>query len=1203
MDDRLNAEDSTNRSPDRPENGPPRGMLANALEDLLQGPTPMAGTPSTLAEMAGSCPGRGQWLRLANGELGPPEGDALLTHAAACGACAAVLRQSLGLSAEISPEETAELGKLPSASPDWQRRLALELASTPRRPARGKAPQWYLWAGAGMAASLALAAGLTLLWMHLNTPERLLAESYAKSRIFDLRMQGAGYAEVAPGTHLRGGSTGRESSRLLDARSRIERHLENAPEDAHWLQLEGRADVLEEKFDAAIDIFDRLLAAGPVTSSLLADDAAAYFQRGAATGSENDRATALDYLRRADELTPADPVVLFNEALAMEDRGQMMNAVETWNRYLRFERDPRWLAEGRRRLQALEQKLNRLKTHQSRMDQHLATPQAMRALAADRATQAVLDEELASTLLPKLLNSAFPLPVDRSRGSPCEAKCQAARTLLHSLAASLERNHQDPWLTQLLPAESALPNNDFLDAAHALSQAIGGDASGDYAAGKMWATKAGELFKRLGNRAGEDRAAVELVYSLQVLSDLPGCYREAHWLLGRNPQFAWIQIQDFTENSACDPAPGTGSEDNPAFQRAASMAQERKYTLLELRARNWVGAAAVDSGDVESTWRIYLGTLHKFYDGDFPAARLFSTLSGLEEVEESTPRVHHALLLQQEAVGALEQSQNRGLIPAERLHLASVAIRAGAAAEAQEQMRVAQDLLAANGGGKSIRGFLVENEEAMADLYLDRGDLGSAAKMLEAARGHMEGEHNSFHSRDYALARGRLELALGHSESAETLLRLALIEEERLTSGGGAGNITLAQQDRDLYAVLAGVWLAQGRSGEETLALWERYRLRILGFPVAHCTDKRLDCLKPQVSGAVLQLGSNRVLGQIVLFDRVLLYQATSNGIVFTSVPTGKDGLLAAVAPLERAVSSPATSLASVDLAARRVGDLFLGGLRDFSTKSGQLLIEADPLLGNLPWPAVETASGPIGLEFDLAETPSLLLRLQFKGLGSNTPRAGANPLVVGASVASGSNVPLPEVLDEARAVARFGRNPNLLLGAQATGSQITARLATASAIHFAGHAAQGEGATRLLLAPAATGAAQAKSASPYMDSALFRRYPPRAARLAVFSACSSGKREEGWNHGMSDIVDTLAALGVPEIVATRWQIDSSSAVPMMEDFYGGLARGLTVPGALTAARRSLIRDARYHHPYYWAAYYATGSGNSDLSQIFQAAR
>jgi len=158
------------------------------------------------------------------------------------------------------------------------------------------------------------------------------------------------------------GSGGRESATLHDARARIEQHLDAAPENEHWLQLEARADILEEKFDPAIDILDRLIAAGPASESLLLDDASAYFQRGDATGSENDRAAALDMLRRADELAPGDPVVLFNEALAMEDRGQLMNAVETWNRYLRFERDPRWLTEGRRRLEALEQKLNQLKT-------------------------------------------------------------------------------------------------------------------------------------------------------------------------------------------------------------------------------------------------------------------------------------------------------------------------------------------------------------------------------------------------------------------------------------------------------------------------------------------------------------------------------------------------------------------------------------------------------------------------------------------------------------------------------------------------------------------------------------------------------------------------------------------------------------------------------------------------------------------------
>jgi len=50
--------------------------------------------------------------------------------------------------------------------------------------------------------------------------------------------------------------------------------------------------------------------------------------------------------------------------------------------------------------------------------------------------------------------------------------------------------------------------------------------------------------------------------------------------------------------------------------------------------------------------------------------------------------------------------------------------------------------------------------------------------------------------------------------------------------------------------------------------------------------------------------------------------------------------------------------------------------------------------------------------------------------------------------------------------------------------------------------------------------------------------------------------------------------------------------------FYRSLAAGLSVPQALTAARQSLIRDARYRHPYYWAAYYASGVGTTNLDEV-----
>ena len=365
------SEDSPSDSGDR---------LASALEELIQLRRSQGGVPvidsmasndnadpgcesGSFEPRAGPCPEPGEWALLLDVEALSrelPSVDALLAHAAECRACAGRLR---ALSADLSPQESALLAQLGCASAEVQRKMAAELAQTPRQSGPRRLPRLYLWTGAGLAASLLIALGLTSWWRISNRPERMLAEAYTNSRIFDLRMPGAGFAEVKPLTHLRGGSDSREPSSLQDARTRIGRDLQAAPGDAHSLQLEARSDILEEKFDPAIDILDRLVAAGPVTASLLLDDASAYFQRGEETGSESDRATALDCLRRADELDPGDAVVLFNEAVVMEERGQLMNAVETWNRYLRLEHDPRWLEEGRRRLQALEQKLNQLNIH------------------------------------------------------------------------------------------------------------------------------------------------------------------------------------------------------------------------------------------------------------------------------------------------------------------------------------------------------------------------------------------------------------------------------------------------------------------------------------------------------------------------------------------------------------------------------------------------------------------------------------------------------------------------------------------------------------------------------------------------------------------------------------------------------------------------------------------------------------------------
>ncbi len=1054
---------------------PPRPSddLAEALDDLraMASFREVAGLGQLHPPMSpnfGPCPELADWVRLATGETDAEAKEALLSHAAVCAKCLARLRGcQRALSPETSPAETRELENFASFTPQWQHRLAVELAQTPHAAKQKVRIPFFAWNLVGVVALLAIVVGGGIWWHVQHAPERLLAQAYSDSRTFDLRIPGAGFAPVINNTHTRGGSTTQESPSLLNARAAIERKLEKSPSDSHLLEMQARAQILEENYDPAIDTLDRLISAGPVTPGLLTDAGMAYFLRGSATGSENDRATALDYLRRADELAPSDPVVLFNEAVMMEDRGQVMNAVETWNRFLKFERDSKWLEEGRQRLSSLEAKLDRLKTHESRMEQHLATPQAMRSLAADSTTLAGIDEELSSTFLPQLLDAAYPLPVDRSRGSPCDEKCLAARTLLHALAASLEANHRDPWLTRFLPSVSSPPTLQFVQAAHVLGAAIDADVRGSFSVAEDQAAASYDLFNELGNSSGAARAEVERIYALQRTYHLAACDDAAEALLPDVSGYPWIHAQAVALEGACSMKSGFAAMNNPACEKALDLAQSYRYPLLEFRARNMLGGLGVDARDPEAVWRIQLETIRKFYQGDYPAFRIATTVSGIAWVEDATPRTQLDLLLNRESFALFSLAPNRTLQGSSRASLIRSAMRAGALLEAKEQIALAQKDAILAPGQKGLQAVTqAENELLMAEIYLDRGDPSSAGQMLDAAQNHMIGEDNDFQLSRYALLRGEFELAQGHAGAAESLLRAAILKEEQEARGVGRENISFAEENRGLYAALAGVWLAESRPSLAILALWERYRLRILGEPVPACPNNQLDCLAPELNRALQQRlhtdAGDVLVGQIVLRDRTLLYRADGRTVVWTRIPVQRPEILSSTASLERVASSPSTSQLSIDQAARKVGDLLFIDTHSPSSPGSILLIEPDPMLGNLPWAAVETAEGPIGLRLNIEESRSMLLADR----PDARPTSG-RPLVVGASNPHGEPL-LPEVLHEAQTVAGIDPGSTTLLANNATQPSVAAHLASAPVIHFAGHAIRYGDTTRLLLASTA---------------------------------------------------------------------------------------------------------------------------------------
>lgn len=1184
---------------------------------------PPSGTPG---EPGSGCPPNGTYMRLVLGTIDDRQAGRLLDHASACDRCGELLAKSLQtLEGNPSSEEAAAIAELAASERTWQERLARDLAATNARKRLlplpgGMRHSWY-WMTA--AASLVLAAGGFSLWKsHTGAPEYLLAEAYEQSRTLELRIPDAGYTAVAPRTHTRGMGGDNEPPPLLEARAGLSRQLQQSPKDARLLELQARADVLDDRYDAAIDVLDRLVSIGPATAELLTDAAAAYYQRGLAGNRELDRSMALDYLRRADELAPDNPVVLFNEAIVMEDRGQMMNAVEVWNRYVTVERDAKWAAEGRRKLTALEQTLNRLKSHESRIQQMLATPEAMDALAVDRARLAVFDEELSSIQIDKLLTTAYPVAaeqpvadgVEQARGSPCPQLCQAARRLLQAAAISLELQHHDYWLKDILSVPfDSLPVKtqiQYAQAMHMLGQATRENQTGRPAEGARLSLASLKLFSQLKEEpalhtaggAGEERAAVEYLFALQRTVNFSGCrtfaqQQGAAMGLGEHiprypvPRYPWIQAVWLITEKVCDDTPETRAAGRRLLAPAEQVAQAARYPLLDSRIQMRIAATALDDGDSEAYERLCLNIFRSLTNSDSPPYRILNTIAAIPDVEQNPLRAHMAELSEREAV-AWAHIAGDPLGEAElRMRLAAAEMRIGARREAENQIRSASSGIT-NG---------IESETNLARSMLEFGDLADAARFLKQASAFVPGTSDRWFLFRYAAAVGQLQLSQKNYEAAAQTLESAIRTSEgrNVLGGDRATAAEFAELDQDLYAELAATWLAQGRSPAAVLALWERFRLRSRGLPILPCPEHALDCEQSSLELAQRKLGNSLLLGQIVLLDRVLVYRMDNQHVTWSEKPVRRQNILDTAQILEQAVHSPLTSTAAAEQLGAHLSDSLLPRLPASLGPNGALLLEPDPMLQNLSWPVLPTTTGPLGLEYPLAELPSILAP------STNALEPGDNPrqpafgraLIVGASIAE-DEPPLPEALTEAQAVDGFLHAPTLLLGEQATAARVAQALSTATIFHFAGHAIQTKDGTELLLA-----AASPADPEPWMDGAFLRRHPPRACRLAVLSACATGEHEASWTHPRQDIVETLSSLGVPEIVATRWQIDSETAVPFIDTLYQNLQQGESVAQALTAARRVQSHHSLTSNPYYWGAYYVTGKENTRFTGVLYASR
>jgi CHAT domain-containing protein/Tfp pilus assembly protein PilF len=257
------------------------------------------------------------------------------------------------------------------------------------------------------------------------------------------------------------------------------------------------------------------------------------------------------------------------------------------------------------------------------------------------------------------------------------------------------------------------------------------------------------------------------------------------------------------------------------------------------------------------------------------------------------------------------------------------------------------------------------------------------------------------------------------------------------------------------------------------------------------------------------------------------------------------------------------------------------------------VLAPEGPLL-DIPFAALMDAKGDRVIDrYAISNT----ICLNYLDLKPNRPKpvhsllAVADPLAAGEQrvvVPSGDRYePLTEAQSEAETVAAMYPGSVTLSGPHAREAEIKRRLPEFEFLHFATHGildrSDGLRSGLLLATEAADG----------VEDGLLQGWEiaglSLSARMAVLSACETGRGNERLGEGLIGLAWAFHAAGCPRIVASLWKVDDMATTALITEFYKELGSGKRVDDAMRGAILQLRKDARRASPYYWAAFAILG--------------
>jgi CHAT domain-containing protein len=100
-------------------------------------------------------------------------------------------------------------------------------------------------------------------------------------------------------------------------------------------------------------------------------------------------------------------------------------------------------------------------------------------------------------------------------------------------------------------------------------------------------------------------------------------------------------------------------------------------------------------------------------------------------------------------------------------------------------------------------------------------------------------------------------------------------------------------------------------------------------------------------------------------------------------------------------------------------------------------------------------------------------------------------------------------------------------------------------------------------------------------------------ADMVILSACDTARGKISNGEGIIGMTWAAFIAGAPTTVASQWKVESSSTTELMLEFHRQLLSGkVSKAEALRRAQIKLMRNPKYKHPSYWAAWVIVGDAS-----------